>query len=390
MAPRLQLLADMVRPLFAATLLFASQARAYEFKRDSSGERIKWNAPSMFYADAKLEQALDAPGARAALAEAMKRLAQAAPGLSLSLTEGEGGKVGYDFSSTQNRSDVIALDEWSYDSDAVAITVVTVDARTHAIVDADIAFNLHGRRWSVMGEKPELARYDVQNTFTHELGHAVGLAHSQAAEAVMYGKTHPGEMNKRRFETDDTEALSQLYPTVSALPEEETEPAQGCSTTATAPAGLGLLGLFALARRHALKAATIALAVALPLNAQASDSMARADKAVKVAMVGTVTRATTLPPQEGVTVLRTELEVQVKECLATPCPAKVKLYVPGGRWGNYEQRVGGMDTPKEGTTVGLSRDVGSDSYVRLETLKNEGERDAFLRAHVGRAVTAAK
>ena len=40
---------------------------------------------------------------------------------------------------------------------------------------------------------------------------------------------------------------------------------------------------------------------------------------------------------------------------------RVGVYVPGGRWGNYEQRVGGMDMPREGTTVGLSRDAGRDA-----------------------------
>jgi hypothetical protein len=374
----------MVRALFSALVLFASAARAYDFKKDSTGAAVKWQRPLALVADKRLEVQLGAQGSRTALVESVRAVAGAAPGLALTMTDGEGGKVGFDFNAAEkNRSDVVALDDWgTYDEDAVAITVVTVDTRTHAIIDSDIAFDA-SRKWSVIGEKHEY-RYDVQNTFTHELGHAVGLAHSQESEAVMYGKTTPGETKKRQLAADDSAALSQLYPASAGSPggTEVDEPAQGCSSTGQGPAGgpVGLLlfGLFVLARSKAAQGVALALAMTLPFAASAQESIAKADQAVKVAMVGTVKRATTLPPEEGVTVLKTVLEIEVSMCLTSGCPSTVRLYVPGGRWGNYEQRVGGMDVPKEGDTVGLSRGAGKDPWVRLEPLKTTSARDAFF------------
>jgi hypothetical protein len=68
----------------------------------------------------------------------------------------------------------------------------------------------------------------------------------------------------------------------------------------------------------------------------------------------------------------------------------VKVYVPGGRWGNYEQRVGGLETPQAGATVGLSREAGKEAWIRLETLADANARDAFFRAHAAKAQVAVK
>lgn len=383
----------MNRALAVAAVLAASTAAAYDFKKDSTGSHVKWGKRLELVVDSALDSALGVKGARAALGQAVERLGAAAPGLSLGASEGTGGKVGFDFQGGSNRSDVVAVKDWSWDDAAVAITVVTVDTRTHTIIDADIAFNLRGARWAVVDGDEKHGRYDVQNAFTHELGHAVGLAHSQELEAVMYGRTHPGETRKRSLFTDDTVALEVLYPRLPSPDEqaaEEQEPGQGCSTTPGGASPLLLLfGAFALARIRASRAAALGLVLVAPLSARADESIARADKVVQTAMVGKVVRATTLPPEEGVTVLKTELEVQVSECSATPCPATVKLYVPGGTWGPFEQRVGGLEMPRAGATVGISRGSGKDVWVRFEVILNAEARDAFFRANAARTRLAA-
>lgn len=375
----------MIRALTFALLLFTTAARAYDLKRDRTGATVKWQRALMLFADRTLEARMGTAGAREALVSSVVALQQAAGGLQVALTAGEGGAMGFDFAQDAvNRSDVIALDVWEYGEKAVAVTVVTVDARTHAIIDADIAFNLT-RNFEVVPDRPSAAdRYDVQNTFTHELGHAVGLAHTHVQEAVMFPSTFPQETRKRRFDSDDVQGLAELYPApVAALEAEPSQPQAGCSTTAGGP-GLLLLSLLAL-RRRARTAAAVALALAPVAAARASDAIARSEKALKVALVGKVTRATTLPPEEGVTVLRTQLEVEVSQCLANPCPATVKLWVPGGSWGNYEQRVGGLEVPRPGEQVGLSRDAGKDAWIRLEKLADEAALNAFFRQHASLA-----
>ena len=66
---------------------------------------------------------------------------------------------------------------------------------------------------------PASFKTDVQNTVTHELGHAIGLAHSPVVEATMYyQQTSSGEITKRDLAADDIDAICTLYATGTVTP----------------------------------------------------------------------------------------------------------------------------------------------------------------------------
>ena len=77
------------------------------------------------------------------------------------------------------------------------------------IMDADIDLNLVDFEWSTSGES---GRVDLQNALTHELGHILGFAHSDAQEATMFASAIPGETEKRDLYEDDIQGVREVYP----------------------------------------------------------------------------------------------------------------------------------------------------------------------------------
>lgn len=74
--------------------------------------------------------------------------------------------------------------------------------------DADIHVNGVDYKWSLQGSG---ATPDVRAILTHELGHAIGLAHSTVQGATMFA-TYPGGLGWRSLETDDRDGVCALYP----------------------------------------------------------------------------------------------------------------------------------------------------------------------------------
>lgn len=73
---------------------------------------------------------------------------------------------------------------WPGSPAELALTVVTHDEATGQIVDADILMNDAGFLFGTAGFDDPLT-YDLAGTITHELGHLLGLDHSQKADATM-------------------------------------------------------------------------------------------------------------------------------------------------------------------------------------------------------------
>ncbi len=102
---------------------------------------------------------------------------------------------------------------------------------------------------------------DLQSALTHELGHAIGLEHSQVPAAVMYPSSAKGDVSKRVLAADDVAGASALYGETVDLPAPALEMqglAQGMTTAgcSAAPSGptafaglLGLLSFLAVGRR---------------------------------------------------------------------------------------------------------------------------------------------
>jgi MYXO-CTERM domain-containing protein len=151
--------------------------------------------------------------------------------------------------------------KWPYSTRPVAFTAVTYNVNTGEIFDADIEMNGEDYAFTTRPEE-ESWKIDIQNTITHELGHVLGVDHTNVVEATMFDHAGPGDINKRTLEEDDIEAVCAIYPLVPDMmctkvdplflfydfPEERED--EGCAAGpvgATGGAGLGLLGLALLA-----------------------------------------------------------------------------------------------------------------------------------------------
>ncbi len=113
---------------------------------------------------------------------------------------------------------------WEVDSLVIALTAVSYQ-EDGTIVDADIAFNAESFDFSVSPPDVGIERdIDLQSVATHEIGHLLGLSHTEVEGATMLADYSPGDREPRTLEEDDEEGVRHLYPC-------ETEECQeGCQT----------------------------------------------------------------------------------------------------------------------------------------------------------------
>ncbi len=106
---------------------------------------------------------------------------------------------------------------WPYSQSAVGVTSTVYDQKTGVIVAFDMEFNnvnfvfsLNGRKTIIRGRLRRTV--DIQNTATHEAGHALGLDHTPVKEATMFASAPDGETSKRSLHQDDIDGLCAIYP----------------------------------------------------------------------------------------------------------------------------------------------------------------------------------
>jgi hypothetical protein len=105
----------------------------------------------------------------------------------------------------------------------LARTLVAFRVGSGAIVDTDIAVNLGGHDFTASVACPSES-FDLASTLTHELGHALGLDHSDVAPATMFPRTEAADCNLRDLDGDDLAGLCHLYPPTPGLPDGAPEP----------------------------------------------------------------------------------------------------------------------------------------------------------------------
>lgn len=350
-------------------VLAAVPSAAYQLHRDSDGDVVRWQERVVLSVDSRLAQRLAEPRALEALGAALEQMRASAPGLDLVLDEGEDLEMGYDAEQPRaNRNAVVALDDWPWAARNLAATLVTMNRRTNQIIDADIAFNVEEWRFRVLeGGARDGETNDVQNTFTHELGHALGLLHNDQDErAVMYPSAPPGETQKRLLGQDDRDGLLELYS--APLQAAQSEPRQaGCSAAGGGPLlGLGALLWSWLARR---RRTAFALCVALPALGAAAEPTAREPTAAadELAIGEVVESRSSWAPGK---LIVTDIEVKLVTCSARTCEKKTTtVRLVGGRVGDIEQVLAHRPVPTKGDVVLVSTKNGRK---RLETLAMPG------------------
>lgn len=155
---------------------------------------------------------------------------------------------GVRFTRGQRHSNTISFQaEWaqneSFPPGVIAVTLVSFDVRTGEILDADIAFNLASERNPdgfvfVTEPSSDPAARDFAAVYTHELGHVLGLAHSNDHGALMFAN-YDRDAARRELRDDDRAGACAIYPPGSGsapcepLRHHRCEPGCHCSSIAT-------------------------------------------------------------------------------------------------------------------------------------------------------------
>lgn len=126
---------------------------------------------------------------------------------------------------------------WEHGFATIALTTTTFSFRNGAILDADIELNASqpggdtGFLFTSVSHppceglpNPECVSTDIQNTVTHEIGHAMGLDHVLSPLSTMEATAPPGETHKRIIDMGTAAGFCDTY--LRGLPPTQcTEPA---------------------------------------------------------------------------------------------------------------------------------------------------------------------
>lgn len=137
----------------------------------------------------------------------------------------EGRALGATWGAQDGRNVVFLLDDaWPGTEDEVSESRLFLEGTT--VVEADVALNGWDYAWS-LDDQGGSARFDVQAAVVHELGHALGLAHSADAASVMNPST-VGQVQKRLPGPDDEAGICSLY--ADLVPPQPPEVGDFCET----------------------------------------------------------------------------------------------------------------------------------------------------------------
>lgn len=133
---------------------------------------------------------------------------------------------------------------WDQDEFIIASTLITFDAGGR-ITDADIGFNADLYEFS-MDDDPSEDEIDLLSVATHEVGHFLGIGHSEVPGATMWA-TYEGGIAARTLSEDDIAAIEYLYPCAElcrSIVDWRPRLDRACSVGSSSPVGwLGTIGL---------------------------------------------------------------------------------------------------------------------------------------------------
>jgi MYXO-CTERM domain-containing protein len=237
------------------TLFISATGHAFEVQRTPSGLPVHWEETNItFEVDPSVARAVN--GGYEAVAEALAGWSAQSGAPTMTVTAASGHpQLGVDGHNVI----FFAPDGYAAAGNALAITILSYDERTGAIVDADIVINGQ-HAFGVLapnarcdsnarpisnegsGEPGGSAdgTFDLVHVLAHEAGHALGLRDVLTPSSVMYLYSTPNDASSRSPATDDEAGIASLYPADS------NQTAAGCqasvaSASASPPGSAGVL-----------------------------------------------------------------------------------------------------------------------------------------------------
>lgn len=398
-----------MRALLALALIASPlPAAAFAIKTTSMGAEVRWTTPHV-----RLGVLLTGEAARDRLLQRATRLAAAAwsstgeVDITVEVTD-EVARMGWEEGSPAANVVAWAEGDWTHDEDMLALTFLHYATDTGDILDADILVNDEAYRWTDADEAPRDGDYDLANALTHELGHALGLGHSEVLAATMYPSSSSMEISKRDLDADDEEGLRAIYAAVEDPTVTETlimTSPYGCQDTPGDTPWIVLVSvLVALAyaphhtRRRALARAVAVVALVTSITvlrrAEASQDGPPLEQIVRRAdaIADVVVSAQHVEIQGGLRV--TVSELAVLRCRAGWCPRTLVLEQLGGEKDGIGLVAEGITPVKVGDALAIAarvrgtrwRLVGRDHGVLLDLRR----ADPVARARLEQLVRVAR
>jgi hypothetical protein len=125
-------------------------------------------------------------------------------------------EVRYNENGPNQNAIIFRDDSWPYtdSNNTLGLTTVTFNADNGEIFDADMEINASGKNLSV-GDPVPARGFDLLSVVTHEVGHFLGLAHSNDPRATMYPSYKPGTTSLRSLTSDDIDGVCSIYPSTT-------------------------------------------------------------------------------------------------------------------------------------------------------------------------------
>ncbi len=376
--------------MLLTTVSAPREAGAFEVKHAPGGQLVRWTKSGVaFTVDRSVRRV---PGGEDAVASATRAWTKQAGAPALSVGK-MNGKIEPGLDGTSGV--FFAPDGFEPAGKALAVTILSFDDATGAVLEADIVLN--GRyklgRVDPSAERPsseaesEASVYDVERVVAHEMGHALALSDELTNEdALMYPFVARARILRATPGPDDVAGLETLYSGAgsSELPDSvggaTGAKASGCGGivarsgpsaapwTALLAAGLVVAALvIARSRRRgragAAGAAVLAAGALVVLPPGTTGSMtARAEEARERALDARA-RVERVRTTSVNGIFRSEVELRTLSCASNDCPASGRTEVWGGTLEGVRQVVGGVDVPRAGERVNVVFDRGAGRAV---------------------------